>query len=152
MDKLLTAFQDFFRKNSEHWVERFDYKEAGPQLLLQAFLQRIINSGGRIEREYGLGRGRTDLLLIWPYGDQETVQEVVIETKLRHSALETVIAEGLSQTWAYMDRIGTTDGHLIIFDHEVGATRHHSQSRTWDEKSFKRSEMHQDVVITVWGM
>ncbi len=33
----------------------FDYKEVGPQLLLQAFLQRIINSGGILEREYGLG-------------------------------------------------------------------------------------------------
>ncbi|MEM7031503.1 MAG: AAA-like domain-containing protein [Chloroflexota bacterium] len=144
MDKLLTAFQDFFRKNSEHWVERFDYKEAGPQLLLQAFLQRIINGGGRIEREYGLGRGRTDLLLIWPYGDRDAVQEVVIETKLRHGALETVIAEGLSQTWAYVNRSGTMDGRLIIFDR--------SKSHTWDEKIFKRSEMHQDVAITVWGM
>ena len=27
-----------------------DTKEAGPQLLLQAFLQRIVNGGGRIER------------------------------------------------------------------------------------------------------
>ncbi|MCP4697584.1 MAG: ATP-binding protein, partial [Gammaproteobacteria bacterium] len=54
MDKLLTAFQQFFREHSEHWLERFDYKEAGPQLLLQAFLQRIVNGGGRIEREYGL--------------------------------------------------------------------------------------------------
>ena len=47
-------------------VARFDYAEAGPQLLLQAFLQRIVNGGGRIEREYGLSRGRTDLLIIWP--------------------------------------------------------------------------------------
>ena len=55
MEKLLGAFQQFFREHSESWVERFDYKEAGPQLLLQAFLQRIVNGGGRIEREYGLG-------------------------------------------------------------------------------------------------
>ena len=144
MDKLLTAFQDFFRQNSEHWVERFTYKEAGPQLLLQAFLQRIINSGGRIEREYGLGRGRTDLLLVWPYGDQEMGQRVVIEAKLRHGALETVIAEGLSQTWAYMDRSGAADGHLIIFDR--------SERRSWAEKIFKRSETHQHTAITVWGM
>ena len=48
MAKLLTAFQEFFRENSEAWLERFDYKEAGPHLLLQAFLQRIINAGGRI--------------------------------------------------------------------------------------------------------
>ena len=96
VDKLLSAFQDFFRRNAEHWVERFEYKEAGPQLLLQAYLQRIINGGGRIEREYGLGRGRTDLMVVWPYGDAGAVQEVVIETKLRHGALETVIAEGLT--------------------------------------------------------
>ena len=61
VDKLLGAFQSFFREHSEHWLGRFDYAEAGPQLLLQAFLQRVANGGGRIEREYGLGRGRTDL-------------------------------------------------------------------------------------------
>ena len=38
-----------------------------PQLLRQAFLQRLVNGGGRVEREYGLGRGRTDLLVIWRY-------------------------------------------------------------------------------------
>ena len=49
-------------------MRRFDYQEAGPQLLLQAFLQRIVNAGGRIEREYGLGRLRTDLLIVWGGG------------------------------------------------------------------------------------
>lgn len=144
MDKMLAAFQDFFRENSEHWVERFDYKEAGPQLLLQAFLQRIINSGGRIEREYGLGRGRTDLLLVWPYGSKGDVQKVVIEIKRRRSTLETAISKGLSQTWAYMDRTGTDDGHLVVFDR--------SAERSWNEKIFKRSEAYRDVAITVWGM
>ncbi len=62
--KLLSAFQVFFREHSEHWLQRFRYREAGPQLLLQAFLQRVVNGGGRIEREYGLGRGRTDLLVL----------------------------------------------------------------------------------------
>ncbi len=53
IDALMAAFQGFFRENSEHWVQRFDqYHEAGPQLLLQAYLQRIVNGGGRIEREY----------------------------------------------------------------------------------------------------
>ncbi len=52
VDKLLAAFQTFFREHSEHWIGRFDYAEAGPQLLLQAFLQRIVNGGGRIEREW----------------------------------------------------------------------------------------------------
>ena len=64
--KLLSAFQTFFREHSEHWSQRFQYQEAWPQLLLQAFLQRVVNGGGRVEREYGLGRGRTDLLIVWP--------------------------------------------------------------------------------------
>jgi hypothetical protein len=33
------------------------FKQAGPKLLLQAFLQCIVNGGGRM---------RTDLLIVWP--------------------------------------------------------------------------------------
>lgn len=69
-------------------MERFRYKEAGPQLLLQAFLQRILNAGGRIEREYGLGRRRTDLLVLWPIkADEPVFQKTVIELKIRYKAL-----------------------------------------------------------------
>ena len=85
MDGLIAAFQQFFREHSAGWLERFDYKEAGPHLLMQAFLQRIINSGGRVEREYGLGRKRTDLLVIWPYKGR--LQKVVIELKILYGSL-----------------------------------------------------------------
>ncbi len=142
MDKLLTAFQEFFRKHSEHWVERFDYKEAGPQLLLQAFLQRIINGGGRVEREYGIGHMRTDLLVIWPY--PAGVQEIVLELKILYNSLERTIKDGLSQTSNYMDKCGTDEGHLVIFDR--------SKKKTWDEKIFQQEEMYQQKKIKVWGM
>ena len=141
MEKLMTAFQEFFREHSEHWVERFQYKEAGPQLLLQAFLQRIINSGGRVEREYGLGRKRTDLLLIWFY--EGGVQKTVIELKILHKSLEATLREGLEQTWSYMDRCGTADGHLVIFDRS---------DQAWAEKIFTKKELFNDTEITVWGM
>ena len=141
--KLLSAFQVFFREHSEHWVERFQYKEAGPQLLLQAFLQRIVNSGGRIEREYGLGRGRTDLLIVWSQG-AETLK-VVIECKVLHKSLERTIDEGLAQTAAYMDRCAASAGHLVIFDRRDG--------RLWDDKVFHdRRVSNQGVEIDVWGM
>jgi len=142
MDKLLAAFQEFFREHSEHWVERFEYKEAGPQLLLQAFLQRVINSGGRIEREYGLGRGRTDLLVIWPFDGG--VQKVVIELKVLHKSLEKTIADGLEQTAGYMDRCGAAEGHLVIFDR--------TPERPWEEKVFRRPEDCEGREIGVWGM
>ena len=141
--KLLTAFQSFFREHSEHWVERFQYKEAGPQLLLQAFLQRIVNSGGRIEREYGLGRGRTDLLIVWPQGAQ--TRKVVIECKVLHRSLEQTIAEGLEQTAEYMDRCAAESGHLVIFDRREG--------RRWDDKVFHcRRSSANGVAIEVWGV
>ncbi|MCB1823422.1 MAG: ATP-binding protein [Candidatus Competibacteraceae bacterium] len=153
MVKLLAAFQEFFREHSEHWVERFQYKEAGPQLLLQAFLQRIVNGGGRIEREYGLGRMRTDLLVMWPLppptpgegvgGDSE-IQKIVIELKLLHKALQQTLVVGLEQTWEYLDRCGAEEGHLVIFDRTPG--------KTWEEKLFRRREMIRGRQITVWGM
>jgi hypothetical protein len=144
MEKLLTAFQKFFQKHSEIWLERFDYKEAGPQLLLQAFLQRIINSGGRIEREYGLGRQRTDLLIVWPTGKTLEIQEVVLELKIRYKKTEDTIKEGLPQTWDYMDKCGTDDGHLLIFDRR--------KRTSWQEKIFRKERTYNGKKIVVWGM
>jgi hypothetical protein len=142
IDKLLSAFQQFFREHSESWVERFDYKEAGPHLLLQAFLQRIINGGGRVEREYGLGRGRTDLLVIWPYPGGE--QRIVIELKLKRKTLAETIQQGLAQTRRYMDRSQAEAGHLVIFDRDP--------NRPWSEKIFTRDANYQDTSIKIWGM
>ena len=111
-------------------MERFDYCEAGPQLLLQAFLQRIVNGGGRIEREYGLGRGRTDLLIVWSRqgagGPDDPVDRIVIECKVLHRSLERTIAEGLVQTTAHMDRCRATEGYLVVFDRSAG--------KAWEEK------------------
>ncbi len=159
LGQLLAAFQQFFREHSESWVERFDYREAGPQLLMQAFLQRIVNGGGRVEREYGLGRKRTDLLVIWPVegegrGTKDEarklqagggqVQRGVIELKVLYKTLEATLAEGLAQTWEYADRCGAEEAHLIIFDRRP--------DRAWDEKIFRREEMYEGRGITVWGM
>lgn len=142
MPKLLTAFQTFFREHSEHWVERFQYREAGPQLLLQAFLQRIVNGGGRIEREYGLGRMRTDLLILWFYPGG--TQKVVIEVKLLHKSLAKTLEQGLLQTWEYLDRCAAEEGHLVIFDRTPG--------KAWEEKLFQQQEIVRDRTILIWGM
>ncbi|MCS6810149.1 MAG: ATP-binding protein [Tepidimonas sp.] len=148
MDKLLAAFQQFFRENAEAWIERFQYKEAGPQLLLQAFLQRIVNGGGRISREYGLGRRRTDLLLEWPLDDAQgfvgPVQRVVLELKILHKSLEATLQEGLQQTADYAQQCGAEEAHLIIFDRRPDVS--------WDEKIFHRTESIGARTVGVWGM
>ena len=146
--KLLTAFQQFFREQSDSWIERFDYKEAGPQLLLQAFLQRIINGGGRITREYGLGRKRTDLYIEWPLdaqvGFQGAVQRVVLELKLRYAALETTLETGLAQTAAYAEQCGAEAAHLLIFDRRPAIS--------WDEKIWHHTAQQDQRPIGVWGL
>ena len=142
---LLAAFQEFFREHSEHWIERFQYREAGPQLLLQAFLQRIVNSGGRIEREYGLGRMRTDLLIVWPSASPPgRSRKMVIECKVLRGSLEQTIRGGIAQTRAYLDRCGAAEGHLVIFDR--------TPDRPWDQKLFRREAADGGAPITVWGM
>ena len=143
VDGLIADFQTFFREHSEHWVQRFDqYQEAGPQLLLQAHLQRVVNGGGVIEREYALGRGRTDLLIRWPQGGR--TRKFVVECKLRRGELERTIAEGLAQTRGYMDRCGAEAGHLIVFDR--------APERAWAEKIFRRDPAADGAPVTVWGM
>ena len=147
--KLLAAFQEYFRENAEHWPERFSYKEAGPQLLLQAYLQRVVNGGGRLEREYGLGRGRTDLLVLWPDGEGESpdgMRRHVIELKVARKGRgpERQVREGLEQTAAYMDRCGAESGHLVVFDTRPG--------RSWEERLYRREERVGEKAVTVWGV
>jgi len=150
VEKLIAAFQSFYREHSEFWLGRFDYREAGPQLLLQAFLQRVVNGGGRIEREYGLGYGRTDLLIVWPReGDASIgskITKTVIECKVLHRrrSLETTLAEGLAQTARYMDRCGSRAGHLVMFDPDA--------AKAWEEKSYRREGRLDGRRIAVWGL
>jgi hypothetical protein len=166
MSKLLSDFQQFFRENSESWLERFDYKEAGFQLLLQAYLQRIVNGGGLVDREYALGSGRVDLLVRWRYPKgaarvDQKVQRIVLELKTirdkRRSASsaeqssarrtplsDNALSEGLEQTSRYALRSDASEAHLIICDERPGID--------WDEKIYERAERSGDIEITVWGM
>ena len=147
MQKLLGAFQQFFRENADAWSEGFSYKESASQLLMQAFLQRIINGGGRINREYGLGRKRTDLFIEWPLDEKQgmhgPIQRIVVELKLLHGNLETVITQGLAQTAEYADRANADEAHLFIFDRE--------SAKTWDEKIWQRDANSGTRQITLWG-
>ena len=150
MDALLAGFQGFFREHSEHWIERFQYKEAGPQLLLQAFLHRICErrpcgpGGGRIEREYALGRRRTDLLIVWPPAEPETpARRYVIECKILRGSLDATIREGVEQTLDYVDKCRAESGHLVIFDRD--------ESKPWTEKLYRREESLNGRRVTVWG-
>lgn len=141
IEKLLASFQQFFRENVDAWIEKFQYKEVGPHLLLMAFLQRVINGGGKIHREYGLGRKRVDVLITW-HEKLPTEQRIVIELKLWKGP--KALQDGLMQTAGYMDTSNATEGYLVIFDRRA--------ERTWDEKIYHRIETVKNKEISVWGM
>ncbi|MCK5516061.1 MAG: hypothetical protein KAI39_04230, partial [Desulfobulbaceae bacterium] len=140
-------FQQFFRENAESWIERFEYKEAGPQLLIQAFLQRIINGGGRLNREYGLGSKRTDLLIEWPVNKEQgfygVVQRIVLELKIQRGNLDTLIRKGMEQTAEYADKANADEAHLIVFNRDPAIS--------WDDKIWHRTAMYHGKQIELWG-
>ena len=157
MDKLLRAFGTFFGEHSGHWLERFsEYPEAGPQLILQAYLQRVVNGGGRIEREYGLGRGRTDLLVLWPReaGQPSDLWErFVVECKvLRDSdrkSLAGTVEEGVKQTLGYMKKSRAKEGHLVVIDRRSGAEERRGGEGEADGSGRREDER---GVVVVWTL
>ncbi|MBF0468731.1 MAG: hypothetical protein HQK61_07590, partial [Desulfamplus sp.] len=80
-------------------------------------------------------------------------------------SLDKTIKDGVRQTLEYMDRCGTDEGHLVIFDRTRG--------KSWEEKIFRRdgfgqnektaiantdstnidnTKLCKDKKIVVWGM
>jgi len=120
---LLTDFQKFWRENSAIWIEKYQYKEAAPLLILQAFLQRVLNGGGSINREFAAGRGRTDLCIDF------SGKRYVIELKIRRDA--KAIEKGMEQLAEYLDTLGEKQGWLVVFDRRPHIA--------WKRKLFSRT-------------
>ena len=135
VDKLLRAFQDFWRRDGHLAAEGFGYREAGPHLMLMAFLQRVVNGGGRIEREYGLGHRALDLMIHWRGARH------AIEVKLRRDT-ETE-ADALGQVAGYLDIAGLEDGALVMFDLR--------RETSWQDRIWVRDVTHAGKRIRIFG-
>jgi hypothetical protein len=135
LPKLVAAWQTFWRKDGHLSAEGFGYREAGAHLMLMAFLQRIINGGGRIEREYGLGRGAVDLMIFW------RSERHAVEVKLRRDT-ETE-AEALEQIARYLDHATLDEGWLVMFDLR--------KEPSWSDKLFTRQIQHAGKTIHLVG-
>jgi hypothetical protein len=126
MDVLMCEFQQFWRENSEIWEQKSDYTEAFPHLLIMAFMQKILNGNGHIDREYAAGSGRMDLML------EYAGKRHIIEIKIVHDyeTPDAVLKKGLVQIQKYRDKIGKeTPSYLIIFDRRTKA-----KELSWDER------------------
>ncbi|MEZ4451106.1 MAG: hypothetical protein R3B09_16625 [Nannocystaceae bacterium] len=116
-ERLLGAFLAFWRQHGEPIMGSAPYHEIAPHLVLMAFLHRVVNGGGSIEREYAIGSGRMDLLV--RYGDQR----LAIELKVWRDGERDPRSEGLVQLDRYLAGLGLEVGWLVIFDRRSGLSR-----------------------------
>ncbi len=116
---LVAAFSGWWRQSAAVLDERSEggYREAVPHLVFMAFLQRVVNGGGRITREYAAGRGALDILL--EYAGETHVFEIK-RVPARHVTREYVREAGLAQIVRYLDTVGVHEGWLLIFDQRPG--------------------------------
>jgi hypothetical protein len=119
MDLLLREFAAFWREHADILVSGTVYHEVAPQLVLMGFLQRLVNGGGQVSREYGVGRSRIDLLVRWPHttpAGKQAWQREALEMKVWRKSKPDPLHEGLTQLDGYLDRLGLDTGALVIFD------------------------------------
>jgi len=108
MMKLIEGFIEFWRGNGEILLKGLAYQEAAPHLVFMAWLQRIVNAGGQIHREYAVGTKRVDLVV--EFGGRSDV----IELKRTH--VYKALPDGLAQVSSYAKRLGRDRGYLVLFD------------------------------------
>jgi hypothetical protein len=136
MALLMSDFQQFWRENSGIWKDRFTYQEAAPHLILMAFLQRVINGGGEIIREYAADSDRCDLYMRY--------KDKCYPLELKIWRGEKSFTKGIEQLERYMDTLGCKEGWLVIFDQR--------KDKDWDEKIYQKEyPLENGKLITVIG-
>ena len=132
---LMAAFQRFWRENSGADKDIMGYRESVPHLVLMAFLQRITNGGGYINREMALGTGRLDLC---------------VEFRGARYAIEVKTSDNFngeksySQCAKYLDTLNLSEGWMPIFEK--------SKEKSWDEKIYSRDVAFEGKTIHVIGL
>jgi len=137
IDGLREAFLAFWREHAEGFVQAEGYREVAVQLVCMGFLQRIVNGGGWVDREYAAGSRRMDVLIRWPLPDDEgkvprypvRFERHLFELKVWHPKKGDPRDEGLAQVGAYLRRVPCESASLLIFDR-----RPEAEAREWGER------------------
>ena len=114
-DALLEAFIKFWRQHGEPLLRSTSYHEIAPHIVLMAFLHRVVNGGGTLEREYAIGSDRMDLCLRY------RSVTLGIELKVWREKKRDPQADGIEQLESYLARLSLDEGWLFIFDRRKNA-------------------------------
>ncbi len=132
---LMAAFQQFWRENSGADRDIMGYREAVPHLVLMAFLQRVTNGGGHINREMALGAGQLDLCV--EFRGARYAIEVKTSANFKGE-------KSYKQCAKYLDTLKLSEGWMPIFDK--------SKTKTWEEKIYSRDVVFDGKTIHVIGL
>jgi len=132
IEKVLTAYIEFYKEHSELITKRRTYTEAAHHLLFMAWLQRIVNGGGHMSREYAAGLGRLDLCI------EFAGERFAFELKLKR---KRALNEGKKQLVEYLQRLSLEKGWLVIFSRQEVEDWEMVGKREWVEEGGKRIEV-----------
>lgn len=104
LQKLQESFLKFWRQHGAPLLKAAPYAEVAPQLVLMAFLHRVANGGGRVDREYAIGSGRLDLLL-----EYKGVR-LAVECKVQRPGRRDPVGAGLEQLDEYLSGLSWPPG------------------------------------------
>ncbi|NOT59378.1 MAG: ATP-binding protein [Acidobacteria bacterium] len=113
-EHLRESFLEFWRQHGQPLLGSVHYHEIAPHIVLLAFLHRVANGGGRIEREYAIGTRRMDVCL--RYGKFT----LGMELKVWRDGKSDPLKEGLKQLDVYLNGLSQDIGWLVIFDQRNG--------------------------------
>jgi hypothetical protein len=127
-ERLMEAFLAFWRQHGQPLLGTAPYHEIAPHLVLMAFLHRVANGGGTLEREYAIGTGRMDLCL------RHGPDTLALELKVWRDGEKDPLEQGLAQLDGYLAGLGLDSGWLVLFDRRSGqppiAERTHASTAT----------------------
>ncbi|MDR2199191.1 MAG: hypothetical protein LBR53_07050 [Deltaproteobacteria bacterium] len=134
---ILKEFQQFWRNGSLSFPFREKnftahiYDEALYSFILEAFLQRLVNSKAVVIRELPIGRRAVDIGIIY------MKRRYIIEVKLKGNySLES----SLTQLAGYLETNNEKEGWLVIFDR--GRSKSWDQKITWDTTEYEGRIIH----------
>ena len=124
VDIILSEFALWWKEHAEAMLRGHVYHEVAAQIVFMAWLHRVVNGGGIIDREYGVGRGRIDILIRWPLPKTKNLlqwQKSAFELKVWAEGKPDPMQQGLLQLESYLDDLSLTEGTLVIFDRRPNA-------------------------------
>ncbi|MBO1317001.1 hypothetical protein [Acanthopleuribacter pedis] len=109
---LLSECQRYFSGEGRRILTSMPYQQAGPLLMLQGFISRLVRNHGRIEREVDALRHMITLFIFWQSGDD--IQTVILGLKVLDQRREATLHGDLAQIGRFMNLCETKEGHLVV--------------------------------------